>query len=460
MNCRGFLKNNFSYIVFAIMTVFLVVFFQFIYLCEGDDKIYSTIAKSSLSDILYFMGYHYDFCNGRTLMHLLLIFFLKFDAYLWRIVCPLIFSLLVFLSSMFISSDTKSFKKALLLFSVSSFFISVNVFESTLFWVTGSFNYVFPFVFLIITLLLIKYDRCRFLVPLLGFLCGATTEQCGMISIFSFAMYLFYETVVLKNRLNKTILFTILTSVIGLLTVVLAPSVSARTYESSDSFFDRLSMIFFNFWFKFEGMAAIIFLLLIVVFIELISVLKSKKARALLAVLFALEIALYVLQFMYIPIISAASQYFFPAIFLIGIAAVCIHSIIIKKNFLPLFSVLLGMGAQFMMAVSQRFSCRTTLPSIFCFIFFAVTVLLNNDLILSGAKKINFVKGVLATVTAIVIIINAGGYIELAQRQASLVLDGKCATSLIDRPQSREDVENIIALCEDVRLGQMNAHKN
>ena len=459
MKIKSFFKNNYSYIVFTLITVFFVVFFQFLYLNNVDDRVYSTIAKSSFSDVLYFMEYHYNYCNGRTLMHLMLIFFLKFDVYLWRIVCPLSFCLLIVFSSMFISYDKKSFKKALFLFSVLSLFVSVNVYETTLFWATGSFNYVFPFMFLLITLLLIKYKKFSYFVPVLGFLCGATTEQCGMISVFCFMMYVFYDSVVMKNKLNKSVVCTIMTSVCGLLTVVLSPSVIARTYESNSNFFDKLNMIFFSLWFKNESMSIFIIMITTVVSIYLFSLSKNKFGKLLVSIYSLSMFLSYFLQYTEIPLISVLTQYAFPVALFIGIGIVCVSCIKNKNDYYPLFSMLLGMGAQFMMAVSQRFSFRTTLPSVFCFVFFAVALLKSNDLISFEVKKLKFVKGVLLVFLIVVITFNIFEYINLAKDQMELLSSGTYTTRHFSSPRTREDVDEIIDECEKVRFEHIDKHK-
>ncbi len=459
MKIKSFFKNNYSYTVFVLITIFFVAFFQFLFLNDVDDRVYSTIAKASFLDVLHFMEYHYNFCNGRTLMHFMLIFILKFDVYLWRIVCPLSFCLLIVFASMLISSDKKSFKKALLLFSVSSLFVSVDIYESTLFWATGSLNYVFPFMFLIITLLLIKYNKCNFLVPFLGFLSGATTEQCGMISAFCFIMYAFYDSVVLKNKLNKTVVCTIITSVCGLLTVVLSPSVIARTYESSSSFFDKLNMIFFSLWFKNKSMSIFIILLTIVLSVYLFSLVKTKFGKLFVSFYSILMLLSYFLQYTQIPLISVLTQYAFPVALFIGIGVVCVSCIKFKNNYYPLFSMLLGMGAQFMMAVSQRFSFRTMLPSVFCFIFFVVTVLKNNDLIRTVMKKFKLVKGVLFVFLVVVIVFNIFEYINLSKNQLAHLSEGTYTASHFSTPRTREDVDKIIDECEKVRLEQIEKHK-
>ncbi len=459
MKFKNLFKNNYPYFVFIVFITFLVVFFQFLFLNDVDDRVYSTVAKASLTDTLYFMEYHYNFCNGRTLMHLLLIFFLKFDVYLWRVICPLSFGLLIILSSMFVSYDKDSFKKSLLLFSVISLFVSVDIYESTLFWATGSFNYVFPFLFLLLTLLLIKYKKCIYLIPVLGFMCGATTEQCGIISVFCFAMYIYYNSFVLKNKVKKTVILTLFTSIAGFFTVVLSPSVIARTYESNSSFFDKLSMIIFNLWFKSEGMMTFIILLMFVVSIKWFSLTRTKLNKWIVGFIsFTMFLTLF-LQYTSISVIAVLSQYAFLLLLLLGITVVCISCILREKNYYPLFSMLLGMGAQFMMAVSQRFSYRTTLPSIFCFIFFAVSVLIDNDFLFSMKKKFLSIKIVLAIVSSLIIIFNIFGYLNLSAKQIDLLQEKKYTVSHFNSRQTREDVDKIIDECEKVRLEQIEKNK-
>lgn len=448
------IRSNYGYIALALTVGVFLIIFQSLFLKNSDDRIYSIVGCSGLENVVYFMRYHYNFCNGRTMMHLLLMGLIRFGVYPWRIIMPLVAGCNVWLMGKFICADKQSFQKCLAFSALFTLSLSAGIYEDTLFWETGSFNYIVPALFILCLFNLMKSNKLPWLWPVLGFLCGATVEQFGMIAMAAVLMWILHRRFAQKEKITLPLVLTFVFSLLGILTLVFSPSVSARTYEDSARFIDKLSLLMFNYWFHSTTMASFLLIFSIVVGCYLISVSQKKLHRFVACVACLGLIASFVIQFLSIPYISVLAQYGFVALFLVCVlfTAVCALR---RKNWLPLCTLLLGGGAQFMMLFTQRISVRTTMASLFCFMLFALSLLMS--------KEFSFLRAWLRTALVIVFVciaaLNILGYAQYAQGEAEQFREGLMVEKYADQKQTRDDVERVIEEFESVRLEQIEIHK-
>lgn len=449
-----YIKNN-SYIIYeALMFLFFIVLFQFLFLNpQNDDYIYSIPSKASMSDFFYFMKYHYSYCNSRIFVHSVLLFLLRFDVYVWRIFIPICFCLIPVLTLRLLTDDLVLRRKLAPILVLAMFSVSSAFYAEMFFWVTGSVNYILPATLILLNLLCIKKNKCFAFQLLLSLLCGASTEQYGIISLVAIAMILIYRIVNKKGKIGILIADLVL-CLIGLLTVVCAPAVKNRLYADSTPFIYKFENMFMNIWFNCKGMTTFIAFLITV--LSCVLVLYYKKKIRIVAIVFSgALIALFAASKFELGKISTLSLLVYPLFLISGMIVIAIQAAI-KKYYVPMCSLLLGGGAQFMMIFTQRSSFRTTAPSIFCFIIFSASIICfvmkysNNK---TSSLKTAFIP-VLAVLVAVASI-NIYGYVKFAENEYNLSKSGERAEVIVDEKQNRDDVDKVIEAIEKVRLDNM-----
>ena len=158
--------NHYGHFCLGLLFCFFLVYYQFLYLGFVDDLVYSTAAQASFSDFLHFMRYHYNYANGRTWVHVLLIAFLRFGVYPWRVFMPVCFAASVYLIARLVSPSAQSLQKTLVWTCAAFLCVNIGLYKDTLFWMTGSFNYILPVPFICLLLLSLRSGRhCGQLSP-------------------------------------------------------------------------------------------------------------------------------------------------------------------------------------------------------------------------------------------------------------------------------------------------------
>ena len=451
---KAFVQKNYGYLCLGFFFCCLLVLFQFLYLGFVDDRVYSTAAQTNLSDFLYFMRYHYGYVNGRTWVHVLLMVFLRFGVYPWRVFMPACFTAILYLIARLVSPSAEALQKTIVWTCAAALCVSVSVYEETLFWETGSFNYILPALFLGLLFLSLRDSKHLWCTPILGLLCGSSTEQFGMITFGCLLLWLGYREFRQKEHTHRIwFILSLLTTLAGLLTLVLSPSVRARTYAETGSIADKISYLFFGFWFHSKEMCAFLAAIAIAACVYLFSALSSKRwSKGATLLIAAATAGSAVMSFLPFGTLSTLCTYAFAAAFL----AVCFWAGInaFRAGYgLPLLALLLGGGAQVMMLVTQRLSFRTTMPSVFCFMVFALA-LLSQTKISASVMRIAAV-GCVALIAAV----NVFGYASFAAAQRADFLAGDLTEKHIVSSDSRRNAESIIEECEQVRLDQVKIHQ-
>ena len=218
----------------------------------ADDYEYACYFRGGFSAFWEKTVNHYRNWNGRALVHFVAELFMLGGTGVYAVLFPpMMAAALVYgnkcQSEGEVTNSVLSAAASMLVFLA----LPVEYLNQSLCWMSASFNYCFPFllIFPYFALLaghsILRRRAILVFACVLAFLAGATTEQCGMIALFGglliWLMSLWHTPRGCRRRLWRRGL-PILFSLVGYLTVMLAPGTSMRleTDGSSSSFFTLL----------------------------------------------------------------------------------------------------------------------------------------------------------------------------------------------------------------------------
>ncbi len=217
-------------IIFAILTFIITFLANYNVYLFGDDYFYVTFSQGSINDFWNHHIEHYTLINGRAIVHFLVSIFLAIPSIWWKIFNSFMLASIVYFGSKIVSKNTFW---AGLVFLLGTCSIGISVSRQSIYWLTGSFNYVYP-VFLLFTYWysLLKYRESKkhfWLLCILGFLSAATVEQGGMM-VFGLTLLLFIKDRITHETLDKKQILLLIITLIGVLSVILSPATFVR-YE-------------------------------------------------------------------------------------------------------------------------------------------------------------------------------------------------------------------------------------
>lgn len=419
------MKNNFkrkfsqkSHLIFLAMFILALIYIhQLIYL-GGDDFIYGSYVKGSVTDFFNKHIYHYMFKNGRAIVHFVVTLFLLFDVYLWRIINPLIIGYLIVVMCKLTTSDKDKYKKVILLLIMLFSFISINISREAIYWLDGSFNYLYPMLLCLLNIYLVKRsiqnNVSYWYLPILGFFTGATVEQCGLMTIGVLALILIDKLFINRKKLFISIYINFFTTIIGYLTVVLAPGNFIRSSnQKAEILGNIIHLLRYNF--MSDKMEIFLLILSLSAILWLICFIKrgyNKKLNFSLLILMILNFVIYLIigfftnniaklinKFineniqLYSSLWEATSILDSSNIFgsiLWGIAAlsgiftvsVIVYEAVIiyikDKEVTMLSFTIVAIGAQIMMIISPVYGYRTVFPSLIAWFLVITYSIINN----------------------------------------------------------------------------------
>lgn len=204
----------------------------------GDDLFYT---QFTIGDLKYYIerNYeHYFLANGRVIVHLLVTFFLGIPMIFWQILNPVMITLIIY----FINKVVNKGKNlgSILGIGISGIIfmsIHINITRQSVYWLTGSFNYIYP----LLTMLLYWYwidnikdgDKLYKYMPVVAFFASQSTEQGSMMSLGIMVLSIMERVIIKGQKIDKIWYISLVVNIIGLLTVVLAPGVSNRIDQTN-----------------------------------------------------------------------------------------------------------------------------------------------------------------------------------------------------------------------------------
>lgn len=232
---RKIQKNPLYFLIPIAFISFLLININVVYF--GDDYGYLEFKNLNIDNHMSKLISHYFSTNGRFIVHLLVTLFLKLPMIYWQLFNSFMLTCICYFSTKLLTRYNS--KKSPIIFGVIFFLISalnITVTNQSVYWLTGSFNYVYPlFIFFIYWDSLYKLDTKNNYVPtiILGLLSSASVEQASMMTFGLTLLTLLSKissfkniTVQFKNNIKLIILCFV--TLIGACTVLLSPSQFVR----------------------------------------------------------------------------------------------------------------------------------------------------------------------------------------------------------------------------------------
>lgn len=389
-----FSKNKYFIITFILITV--IYFIRFLnYDLYRDDHIYKKVAVCDLPRIFQFIKWHMTMYNGRTLIHTVLIFFLrnKFTTAL----CKLIGAFFIPFTGCIVAnavSNEKDLKGTNATFSLGVFsLVGTIIFCESVFWMSGAFNYFYTTLAVIgIYIIYSRNPKSFWLFPM-ALIAGATTEQVGIMAIGLFVI-LIADRFIQHRKIDVRLSVQLLICMAGYLSVILSPGTSSRMEKQGGTSFasiiNNIFMVFRDRWFSSLNLIVILGCITLAVaywLIKLKDLNKFTKKAAKPLVIYL--VGMFIINAGYI-VLDAILNHFIAdfnmptilnyTIFVVWILYVTLFFVIFaystiliyldKKEILPFIAFALGTGSQMVMGVSERTLFRACLPAILMYIVF------------------------------------------------------------------------------------------
>lgn len=390
----------------------------------GDDYYFLSFAKCNLSQYILKLVTHYKLDNGRIIVHMLDTICLKFPIVVWSVINSLMLTGICYLVSKIASNDNS--QKMRVNFSIIFALIAlldIAVTNQSVYWITGSFNYVYPIFMLLVYwnfLNKIDFGKKYFILAIIfGFLASASVEQVGMMAFGLTLLTLFAKMEGINKFFNKNkkLLVLLFVTLVGLLTVILAPSQLIRLNSNPE--IDTLERIENNLYFityEFTGTKAILpYVLLFNLAIFIYSLTEKEKNRMNIFVcIFSfinLIVNLYLIKTGTYTWLTLKNIVIITIIFITYLFNIIWFGIKTEKNFFskPVITAILLGGSQIMMIISPIIGGRNLLAGLFMFMLLICLVIDKIDL---KATQAYIITAVLIIFGILLSLNTAGKYYE------------------------------------------------
>jgi hypothetical protein len=420
----------------AVLSVCLISSKVYLY---GDDLVYYQFSSGGTNLFISSHIYNYMHNNGRAIVHILASIFLGWDMHIWELTIALMIGGLIFFGLFIIygqnghisSAENKpdhSWHKlyASMIFFAGIAFLDIAITRQSVYWLTGSFNYVYPMLMLFAYwAMLIRIDsknKFNFLLPVLAFLSAATVEQASLMAFGLTVLDISYKKLIIKKKISRLHILALVFSTIGMISVISAPGVFFRTAHTVAPvegflplFKHNIKIQGANFLFSREMAPYLLFSIITAIGIvykcKSQSSIKSAWLRRFLFSACSIGLICWAWQFAFgkpITDISEGSNidfsykelilflYIGACIFflLFYSAVIVIKNDLIKNATIPLFALILGVGSQTMMIISPIYGPRNLLSLIIMLCLYTAALLPYLDIL--------FVPFILAVILAII----------------------------------------------------------
>lgn len=347
----------------------------------GDDYYYTTFWGS---DFWSKHLEHYMLANGRAIVHFLATVFLAVNPIFWQILNSVFLAVIATFSAKQFGSGEKTAVTIVAATMIPA--LMTDMTRESVYWLTGSCNYVYPFALLTVFWYMLYSGRGKHTVflYLLGFLSAATTEQNGMMTVGVVVLYILDAKLLKKEKVGGRIWCLLIPTVIGLCTVYLAPATFVRYGIETEKgmlevMSEQLPLIYYNFIAKsFMRPFVILNFAAMGLFLLTNSDKLWQKLVALLNVV-SIALAIYVSRtpYIYAGLRTIAALAMLTLFF--GASLILIFVKLIKnkpKGYLTVCAaIILAIGSQFMMSASPVFGGRTMLCGVFNLVVFDMGLL-------------------------------------------------------------------------------------
>lgn len=431
---KEFLKKNSFIIIICLIALATGLINYNVHLYSDDfNYVPFQLAKGDFNSYINRHIHHYTQINGRAIVYFLTTSFLDMDIRIWQIVNSLMLSGIALFGTLIIvntnNSDNKNNKKATLsyleilgnympsqpkrtsliykklvtslIFFTSIAFMNIDMTRQSVYWLTGSFNYVYPiFMLLLYWYMLSKmntHKKLHWITPIFAFLSASTVEQVCLMSFGLTILTIFEQKYIRNNKINKMLIYSLIASTIGMLTVLMAPATSVRRsleHPPVDGFIELLK---FNInhqgqTFLFSKIMMPYLLMAILSSLGILFYYRNKDFNKYKKLHFAISLLglssslcwLWKITNTY----SIKNLNLFDLLFVgfigVGILTLLIYTAIlvcINKTtfnyFLPLIAIILCIGSQAMLVISPVYGPRNLITAVFMLTLYSASIIPN-----------------------------------------------------------------------------------
>jgi hypothetical protein len=240
-------------------TPFIICFFVMLYLFNrvsiqpGDDVIFSQMANKY--SLINYIEMRYSTWSNRITTDVLLYYFSGEITFLWKWFCALIMTFGSYkLYTIIIKTEKNNYEINILYRYLCCFgfgLISSTVLSSSIFWITGSINYLLPLSFGIIAIspfMYKLYDKeyepnwiSKIIYSLSTIMAAFGHEQVlvCLIIISMISIVILYK----NNNINKLLYILILIDALAILMLIISPGPKLRYQENVNYYFPKFDTI-------------------------------------------------------------------------------------------------------------------------------------------------------------------------------------------------------------------------
>lgn len=219
-----------------------------------DDMVYKDIYYN-LSSFFDWARDFYMVWSGRIGIFIITHFFLNHNLILFKIANTLIFDIIVLAMYYIIKQITHieltSNKKFFLYTGICSLILIIDyaVLSSGAFWVTGAFNYLWPFAFMLISIIPFIWQwknkmghNKAYILFIISNLISCFSEQCSAI-LLVFGIITFIYAFIMKYKINKLLIIHFIIILIITMFSLLAPGNQARLQSETIKWYPNFEML-------------------------------------------------------------------------------------------------------------------------------------------------------------------------------------------------------------------------
>lgn len=222
----------------------LVIFLALTTVYSADDYWYSTFMDHGAAAYFRMMMEHYLIFNGRMLVHFVVQLILHFGNVLFALFlagCCVMIPAAMYAMGKGEDRSVDGLLLCVLLFLSGVLMLPRSIAVNGLLWISASCNYVLPTAMVVGQVLLLRRfsgrEERRFRpadLLLLGycFLCGATTEQMGIVAVVVAGLFVLKNLVLKKTRIWVCLLAAAC-ACCGVLTIFLSPATQQRMMQET-----------------------------------------------------------------------------------------------------------------------------------------------------------------------------------------------------------------------------------
>lgn len=256
------MKNKFKKIVridnipYFLCGIIALIIFANTVSVPGDDFWFSeAVDKLGNGSLAKYLEIRYESWTGRIIIESIMVTLFKYNLWIWRILNTIIFVTLCCAIYRLIPKKYEENFTLINRFSIKSiicismFLIHKDVFISSIKWITGSFNYLWPMTCAVIAILPLKheifeekYNNYMFIVYMATAILAGNMEQASLV-ILCFALISNIYLILKNKKANITLVMYNVFFLINTAILFLAPGNYVRSQKETITWFGQWDMI-------------------------------------------------------------------------------------------------------------------------------------------------------------------------------------------------------------------------